>query len=120
MHDGVRYLILALIVLLGSCLVVLLSQALASLGSLLVRLLLSSATLFLLRAVLLGDFILHDVDRASFEFLSDLFLLALPGVLYPLAAVTLVLSDNLVFVLAIQLWDELQVEKRIVQNFKVL
>ena len=114
LHGRVGGLVLALDIQLRSGLVVLLSQTLASLGGLLVGLLLGRAALLLLRAVLLGDFILHDVDGAAFKLLPDLLLLALPGVLDPLAAVALVLADDLVLVLAVELGHELQVEQRVV------
>lgn len=112
--------LLALHVLLHACFVVLQTQTLASLGCLLVRLLLRSAALLLLSAVLLGDFIFHDVDRTAFELLSDLLLLSLPSVLNFLAAVSLVLADNLILVLSIEFRHKLQVKERVVEHFEML
>jgi len=54
--------ILPLIVPLHGLLIILIAQTLASLGCLLVRLLLCGAALLLLGTVLLGNFIFHDVD----------------------------------------------------------
>lgn len=75
--------------------------------------------LLLLRSVLLGDLVLHDVDRRTLELLSNLLLLALPGVFYPVARVPLALADGF-FLDADQFGHELQVKQSIVKHLEVL
>lgn len=89
-------------------------------SGLLIGLLLSGATLLLLRAVLLSDFIFHDVDGAALELLPNLLLLSLPGVFNPLATVTLVLADDLILVLSVELRHELQIKERVIEHFEML
>lgn len=118
--HNVRTRLLALHFLLHACFVVLQTQTLTSLGCLLVRFLLCSAALLLLSAVLLSDFIFHDVDRATFKLLPDLLLFSLPGVLNLLATISFVLADNLILVLSIEFRHKLQIKESVVKHFKML
>ena len=120
LHRVVLSIILPLIVTLHGLLIILIPQTLASLSCLLVRLLLRGAALLLLGTVLLGNFIFHDVDGASLKFLPNLLLLPLPSVFNPLAAITLVFTDYFVLLFSVELWNELQVEEGVVQDFEVL
>ena len=120
LHRVALSIILPLIVTLHGLLIILIPQTLASLSCLLVRLLLCGAALLLLGTVLLGNFIFHDVDGASLKFLPNLLLLPLPSVFNPLAAITLVFTDYFVLLFSVELWNELQVEKGVVQDFEVL
>lgn len=85
-----------------------------------VWLLLCGAALLLLSAILLGNFIFHDIDGAPLKLLAYLLLLALPCVFYPLTAVTLVFTNNLVLFFPVKLGHKLQVKQGVVQDFKVL
>lgn len=90
-----------------------------TLGGLLVLVILLGTTLLLVCTVLLGNFILHDVDGAAFKFLSYLFLFALPCIFYTLTAIPFVLTNNLVFGSA-YLGHKLQIKQSVVKDFKVL
>jgi hypothetical protein len=100
-------------------LLVLLLVLTATLGCLLIVVILLGTTLLLICTVLLRDLILHDVDRAAFEFLANLLFFALPSILNALAAVTFVLSHDFIFGSA-DFGHELEVKQSIIKNFKML